>query len=77
MSAFALAVETAVAERQDDVGRDHEDIHNVENHHVVHVAEDDLCGQSKEIADNDKNLINDALALRGAGAERLGNIERP
>lgn len=35
MSAFALAVETAVAERQDEVGCDHENVGNVEKNHIA------------------------------------------
>ena len=35
MSAVALAVETAVAERQDEVGCDHENVGNVEKHHIA------------------------------------------
>ena len=35
MSAFAFAVETAVAERQDEVGCDHENVGNVEKHHIA------------------------------------------
>lgn len=31
----AFAVETAVAERQDEVGCDHENVGNVEKHHIA------------------------------------------
>ena len=76
-SPVPLAVETAVAERQDEVGCDHENIGDVEKHHIAQIAENEFPGQSAEIARNDKHLKRNAFPLRRAGAKGLCNIERP
>ena len=72
-----LLVDLAVAEIDDQIQADREEIEEIDDQHIVDLSGDDLGGDAADIAEDDQQDERQAHAVRRARAVIVDKRDRP